>query len=204
SLKVDRAAKAGAVGVLIGLVAAGDAISFSFGGGTMFVPTLVITQATSNLIKTNIAAPVVATLSPFVTTPLVMSMVSTSSRGPSYSANAIKPDIGAPGASVSALAGSGTGATAFGGTSGAAPMVSGSAALLVQKYPARTPSEIKSLLMNTAETNITINPATQPGVLAPITRIGAGDVRADSAAHRTTAAGDGADPAGRPACGSLA
>jgi len=34
SLKVDRAAKAGAIGVLIGLVAAGDPISFAFGGGT--------------------------------------------------------------------------------------------------------------------------------------------------------------------------
>jgi len=190
SLKVDRAAKAGAVGVLIGLVASGDAISFSFGGGDTFVPTLVITQSTSNLIKANIAAPVVVTLSPSVTTPLVMSMVSTSSRGPNYSFNAIKPDIGAPGASVSALAGSGTGATAFGGTSGAAPMVSGSAALLIQKYPTRPPSEIKSVLMNTAETNISINPATQPGVLAPITRIGGGEVRVDRAANSTTAAWD--------------
>ncbi len=190
SLKVNRAAAAGAVGVLIGLVAPGDAVSFSFGGGTTFVPTLVITQATSTLIKTNIAAPVVATLSSSVTTPLVMSMVSTSSRGPSYSANAIKPDIGAPGASVSALAGSGTGATAFGGTSGAAPMVTGSVALLIQKYPTRTPAELKSILMNTAETNITINPATQPGVLAPITRIGGGEVRVDRAANSTTAAWD--------------
>src|SRR2546425_12045416 len=100
-----------------------------------------------------------------------MSMVSTSSRGPNYSFNAIKPDIGAPGASVSALAGSGTGATAFGGTSGAAPMVSGSAALLIQKYPARTPPEIKSVLMNTAEAGIPINPAPQPRVLPPITPV---------------------------------
>jgi len=69
-------------------------------------------------------------------------------------------------------------------------MVSGSAALLVQKYPTRTPSEIKSVLMNTAETNIMINPATQPGVLAPITRIGGGEVRVDRAANSTTAAWD--------------
>src|SRR6266571_3530705 len=190
SLKVDRAAKAGAVGVLIGLVASGDAISFSFGGGDTFVPTLVITQSTSSLIKANIGAPVVVSVSPAFTIPLVMSMVGSSSRGPNYSYNAIKPDIGAPGASVSALAGSGTGATAFGGTSGAAPMVSGSAALLIQKYPARTPSEIKSVLMNTAEAGIRINPATQPGVLAPITRIGGGEVRVDRAARSTTAAWD--------------
>jgi subtilisin family serine protease len=190
SLKVDRAAKAGAVGVLIGLVAAGDAISFSFGGGSRFVPTLVITQTTSNLIKANIAAPVVASVSPAVTESLVRSMVGTSSRGPSYSHNTIKPDIGAPGASVSALAGTGTGASGFGGTSGATPMVTGSAALLLQRYPGRTPSEIKSVLMNTAETNIRINPATQPGVLAPITRIGGGELRVNRAADSTTAAWD--------------
>ena len=188
SLKVDRAAKAGAVGVLIGLVAAGDAVPFAFGGGDTFVPTLTITQSTSNLIKANIAAPVLATVSPATAISLAGSMVSTSSRGPNISQQAIKPDIGAPGASVSANAGSGTGATVFGGTSGASPMLAGSSALLVQKYPTRSPLEIKSVLMNTAERNVTINPATQPGVLAPITRIGGGEVRVNRAADSTTAA----------------
>ncbi|HYS07083.1 MAG TPA: S8 family serine peptidase [Candidatus Dormibacteraeota bacterium] len=196
SLKVNRAAHAGAVGVLIGLVAAGDAISFSFGGGDMFVPTLVITQSTSNLIKANLAAPVVVTVSPAFTVPLVGSMVSSSARGPSISYQAVKPDIGAPGASVSAVAGSGTGQEAFGGTSGATPMIAGSAALLLNAYPSRTPAEIKSLLMNTAETNITTNPALQPGVLAPISRIGGGEVRVDRALNSTTAAWDDDDNTG--------
>jgi hypothetical protein len=176
--------------VLLGLVAAGDAISFSLGGGDTFVPTLVITQSTSNLIKANLSAPVVVTVSPANVLSLAGSMVGSSSRGPSVSQQAIKPDIGAPGASVSAEAGSGTGASVFGGTSGASPMVAGSAALLIQKYPARTPLEIKSMLMNTAERNIAINPATQPGALAPITRIGGGEVRVNRAAETTTAAWD--------------
>jgi hypothetical protein len=65
SLKVDRAANAGAVAVLIGLVAPGDAVSFSNGGGTNFVPTLVVTQATSTTIKNALASSVVnATISP--------------------------------------------------------------------------------------------------------------------------------------------
>jgi subtilisin family serine protease len=190
SLKVDRAAKAGAIGVLLGLVASGDPVTFSFGGGTTFVPTLVISQADSNTIKANVAAPVNVTVSPATTTSLVRSMVSSSSRGPSYSDNAIKPDIGAPGASVSAEVGTGTDTTAFGGTSGAAPMVSGSVALLIQKYPKRTPLEIKSLLMNTAETNIQTNPVLLPGSLAPITRIGGGEVRVNRAFVSTTAAWD--------------
>ena len=50
--------------------------------------------------------------------------------------------------------------------------------------------------MNTAETNIQINPATQPGVLAPITRIGGGEVRVDRALAATTAAWDADDLTG--------
>jgi len=65
SLKIDRAAKAGATAVLIGLVAPGSAVSFTYSGGSSFVPSLVITQATSNLIKTTLGASAVnATISP--------------------------------------------------------------------------------------------------------------------------------------------
>jgi minor extracellular serine protease Vpr len=196
SLKVDRAAEAGAIAVLIGLVAPGDAVPFAFSGGTHFVPSLVITQATSNLIKANLAAPVNATLKKSASIPLVTSMVDSSARGPSYSRNAIKPDIAAPGASVSAQVGTGNGETAFGGTSGATPMISGAAALLVQAHPDREPFEIKSILMNTAATGIFINPATQPGALAPITRIGGGEVRVDRALASTTTAWDTAAKTG--------
>jgi len=51
SLKIDAAARAGAVGVLIGLVAPGNAMSFSYAGGTRFVLSLTVTQATSDAIK---------------------------------------------------------------------------------------------------------------------------------------------------------
>lgn len=190
SLKVDRAAKAGAIGVLIGLVAPGPPVSFSFGGGDTFVPTLIITQADSNRIKGALAAGFTVNVSvgPSVSIPLVGGVVNTSSRGPSFSRNTIKPDIGAPGGSVSAEVGTGTGETAFGGTSGAAPMVAGSAALMLQKYPGRSPAEVKAVLMNTGETNIQTNPALEPGVLAPITRIGGGEVRVKRALDSSTAA----------------
>ena len=186
SLKIDRAAKDGAKAVLIGLVAAGDAVSFSYGGGDTFVPSLVIQQSLSSRIKANIAAPVSVTLSPSAGIPLVGSMAATSSRGPSISTQAIKPEIGAPGASLSAEAGTGTGETVFGGTSGAAPMVSGGAALLLQAFPNRKPEQIKAMLMNSAETTIYTNPALLPGSLAPITRIGAGEMRVDRALALTT------------------
>ncbi|HEY6640809.1 S8 family peptidase [Povalibacter sp.] len=182
SLKVDVAVDAGATGTLIGLVAPGDAVSFSFGGGDSFAPTLVIQQSLSNAIKSqlNASATVNVSISPAAALPLVGSMASTSSRGPSHLQD-IKPEIGAPGASISAEVGTGDVATAFGGTSGAAPMVSGAAALLLQAYPTRTPMQIKAMLMNSANTTVYTNPALLPGGLAPITRIGAGELRVDKA-----------------------
>jgi subtilisin family serine protease len=181
SLKTDVAGDAGAIGVLLANNAGGDAPSFSFGGGDTMIPTLVITQATGNLIKANLSAPVNVTVSPATATSLAGGMAGTSSRGPSISFTQIKPDIGAPGASLSAVAGSGNGNEAFGGTSGAAPMVTGSAALLLQSKPNLSPLEVKARLMNTANTNVYTNPANQPGLLAPITRIGGGEVRVDRA-----------------------
>jgi subtilisin family serine protease len=185
SLKVDRAAKAGAIGVLIGLVAGGDAISFSFGGGTQMAPTLVIIQADSTRIK-RAAQPVNVTVKN--SSPLVGSLASTSARGPSYSYQTIKPEIGAPGASVSAVAGTGTGEAAFGGTSGATPMVAGSAALLLEAFKGATPAEIKARLMNSSDTHVLTAPNLFGNQLAPATRIGAGELRVDRAlAARTLA-----------------
>jgi hypothetical protein len=123
----------------------------------------------------------------------------------------IKPEIGAPGASVSAIAGTGTGEGPFGGTSGAAPMVSGSAALVLQgfggtqataKGPSSgnglglglTPVEVKALLMNNAYTEI-VNDALL-GTLAPITRIGGGEVRVDRALSAPVVAWDRDVPSG--------
>jgi minor extracellular serine protease Vpr len=194
SEKVRRASDAGALGVLIGLVAPGDAVTFSNGGqcpapadGTC-KPTMVLTQATATLLKQNVAAPVFVAVSPSNFVSLERSIVASSARGPSVSDDALKPDIAAPGASISAIAGSGTRTEAFGGTSGAAPMVAGAAALLVQGFPDRSSREIKAMLMNTAETNLFTNPATLPGTFAPISRIGSGEVRVDQASEASAVA----------------
>jgi subtilisin family serine protease len=197
SLKVDRAAEAGAVAVLLKLIAPGDAVSFSYGGGDTFVPTVVIQESLGDDIIDQLDIPVTVTASVSSATfvKLVGSMAGTSSRGPD-SLNRIKPEIGAPGASVSAVSGSGTETQAFGGTSGATPMVSGSAALLRGAFPNRTPLEIKAVLMNTAETTVYTNPALQPGVVAPITRIGGGEVRVNRALKSPIAVWDAAGQSG--------
>jgi subtilisin family serine protease len=192
SFKVHNAANAGAIGVVVANNVAGEAPSFSFGGPDPFSEqqTLIVGLEVGNALRTGLAtgSPVQVAVDPDQATPLVNSMVSTSSRGPTNSEVAIKPDVGAPGASLSAEAGSGTGETPFGGTSGAAPMVAGSVALLLEAYPDRSPLEIKSVLMNTGETEFFINPGTRPGELAEITRIGGGEVRVDAAHASTTAA----------------
>ena len=193
SQKIRNIANAGGLVGVIGLVVPGEPFEGAFGGGpAITIPGFMVSQDTSNKLKSQLPG-VIANFDPNNKVPLVMSMVGTSARGPSYSFNSIKPEIGAPGASVSAEAGTGTGQTSFGGTSGATPMISGSAALLIQAHPSFAPLEIKALLMNTAETNIKINPATQPGVLAPITRIGSGEVRVNRAFSSTTAAWDADD-----------
>ncbi len=197
SFKVSNAAVAGAIAAIVANNVAqppGELPpSFSFGGGTPSIPGYTVTLADGNTLKATAGN---ATIDPEDAASLVNHMVSTSSRGPNFTFNAIKPDIGAPGASVSAIAGSGFGEDAFGGTSGAAPMVTGSVALMLQRYPERPPFEIKSVLMNTAETEVFLNVVALPGVLAPITRIGGGEVRVDKAFHSTTAAWDADDLTG--------
>jgi subtilisin family serine protease len=192
SLKIDAAANAGAVGVLIGLVAPGDAVSFSNGGGSNFPPSLVITQSTSNLIKG--ATGVNGTISPNNAISLATNVASYSSRGPNYSYNMLKPDMSAPGTIEAAEPGTGNGMTTESGTSFACPLTAGVAALMLSKNHLLAPIDVKALLMETTEVNVFENAATEPGVLAPLSRAGSGEVRADRAAAATTAVWDSSAP----------
>ncbi len=180
SIKVSNAAAAGASAVIIGLVAPGDPPQFAFGGGNPSVPSFVINQASANLIRSATGA-VSAVIDPANKIPLVESLVGSSARGPSSSFQTIKPEIGAPGASLSAEVGTGTGQTVFGGTSGATPVVAGSALLIKQKYPSMGPLDIKALLMNTAQTGIKAVDPDGNLYVASTDRAGAGEVRVNRA-----------------------
>lgn len=190
TLKIKNVDDAGGVVGIIGLVAPGDPFSGGDGGDRPIdIPGYMIGQTDSSAIKAAISGGgAVATVDPANQLPLIGRMVGSSSRGPQHEEDhLIKPEIGAPGASVSAVAGTGSGEGAFGGTSGASPMVAGSAALLMQASPALSPLEAKALLMNTGETDIDTDPFAG---LAPITRIGGGEVRVDKAIASPAAAWD--------------
>ena len=92
---------------IIGLVAPGAPFSGGDGGDRPIdIPGYMISQADSNALKSLVGS--TATVDPANQLPLIGQMVGSSSRGPSNSYQQIKPEIGAPGASVSATAGTGT------------------------------------------------------------------------------------------------
>jgi subtilisin family serine protease len=187
TLKISNISQAGGAAGIIGLVAPGAPFSGGDGGDRPIdIPGYMISQADSNAIKAQVGS--TGTIDPANQLALSGQMVGSSARGPQHEAdNIIKPEIGAPGASVSAIAGSGDGTGPFGGTSGASPMVAGSAALLLEAQPDLAPAETKAKLMNTGDTNIDIDPFSG---LAEITRIGGGEVRVDQAIGAPAAAWD--------------
>jgi minor extracellular serine protease Vpr len=102
-----------------------------------------------NLIAATTAVSTTATTVPNTT---YEQMTSFSSGGPRNVDSAQKPDVAAPGQSVvSAGVGTGNEAATISGTSMAAPMTSGAAALMSQAHPDWPTEWIKGALMNTAK-----------------------------------------------------
>ncbi len=182
SAKISHVSQAGGLAGIIGLVTPEAPFTGGDGGERPIdVPGFMVGFDENTSLKEHVDDGVTVRFDPEQGVPLVGHMVGSSSRGPTMLTNIIKPEIGAPGASVSAIAGGGTEVGPFGGTSGAAPMVSGSAALLMQAQPERDSMQIKASLMNTGETEIQNAPELLGGGLAPIARIGGGEVRVDRA-----------------------
>ncbi|HST66184.1 MAG TPA: S8 family serine peptidase [Mycobacteriales bacterium] len=184
SLKAQNAQAAGAVAVIIYNNTPGDPPDFSFGGGDpVTIPTYTISQPNGQALAAAVAAgTTTVTIDPANTTSLTNTTVGTSARGPAISGLRAKPDIGAPGAWLSAEVGTGTEVTNFGGTSGATPVIGGAAALLLDKFPLTTPAIIKSRLLNSASTANRTPDADANLYPTPVTRIGAGEVRIAPAA----------------------
>ena len=129
--------------IIIGLIAPGDAVSFSNGGqcpeppdGTC-KPSVVIQQSLVDFHQGNNAARERHHLGDQRHPADRQRGEHVVARPEPATYNQIKPDIAAPGASLSAEVGTGKGETPFSGTSGAAPMVAGAVALMLEAYPQR-------------------------------------------------------------------
>ncbi len=180
SLKIANMEAGGALAGVVGLVAPGEPTSFAFGGGTITIPGFNISQADATAVKNALkSGAVTARFDPNDPKALAGVVTGYSSRGPSYWASYLKPDITAPGNSYSAVAGSGTGFEFAGGTSFASPTVAGVAAQMMEKFPNLRGHDIKALLVGSAD------PETYQfsGQLAPVSRIGGGEVSSLGAAN---------------------
>lgn len=111
-------------------------------------------------------------------------MESYSARGPGE-ANILNPDISAPGTLSLAAVGTGSGYAQARGTSFAAPIVAGAAALLKQYCPMCDPFAIKCILMNSADRDVLYGSENDEQRMAPVTRVGSGFLRIDKALNST-------------------
>jgi subtilisin family serine protease len=171
--KVKNAQDAGATGVIVANNAAG---TISMGGidATITIMSLSITQADGNAIKAQLGGGVNATLR-FTTQADTVS--ASTSRGARRIDGGAKPEISAPGTTIiSTGMGTGNQPATISGTSMATPHISGGMALLRQLHPTWSVTELKALIMNTANHDL-FTGTDGTGSKFGVARIGAG--RAD-------------------------
>ncbi|ACQ79159.1 peptidase S8 and S53 subtilisin kexin sedolisin [Beutenbergia cavernae DSM 12333] len=115
-----------------------------------------------------------------------------SSRGVHGSRGIVKPDVAAPGTSISSVAvGTGNGASVKSGTSMASPHVAGIAALTVQAHPDWSALQVKTAVINTANHDVRLGETP----FGP-QRVGTGRVDALQATLDTVLAYDAENPLG--------
>jgi len=194
--KVKNAQAAGAIGVLI----ANNAAGFPFVMGddaavttTITIPSMMTTKAIGANLRTDMTGGTVtvkltnayANTTVATDSSLEDTLSASSSRGPARAGTLLKPDIAAPGDTIfSAAMGTGNEGVSYGGTSMAAPHVTGAMALLKQIHPTWTVAELKALAMNTASNDLWTGLG-KTGTKYTPSRIGAGRVSVATAVATT-------------------
>ena len=154
--KVDRARRAGAIGVALIDNRAGEPASLPI---AVTLPTLILSDLDGRRLIDYALDNGGALAARLGRGPAALVLerqgvvAAFSSVGPTAFGHQLKPDISAPGVSILSAANAGqTGSsfTTLAGTSMAAPHVSGATALLLQKHPEWEPWQLKSTLMSTA------------------------------------------------------
>jgi subtilisin family serine protease len=153
--KAKNATDAGATGIVVANNVPGNA--FIMGGDCSYnVPAIMVSQNIGDQIKARAnagASSIVFKSGDKIEKPeLVDTLTAFSSRGPRSIDALIKPEVAAPGYNItSAKMGGGVATARLNGTSMAAPHVAGLAALVKERFPALTPAESKSVIVNQAK-----------------------------------------------------
>lgn len=187
----------------IGFVFASDSEAFSAGiTGDDTIPGVLVARSVGAAMKNAVAAHQTVMITGTRASAYTQhfpgdndKMTDFSSRG-IRAAGHLKPDVAAVGASVfSVLPGSGTQGQNMSGTSMAAPMVGGLAALVIGKHRTWTPEQVKADIMNTADNNLYVGGAADPASAryAPM-RVGSGRIDAASALANSVLAYVADDP----------
>ncbi|MCS7181723.1 MAG: S8 family serine peptidase [Thermoanaerobaculum sp.] len=192
--KVLNAQNVGAIGVLIVRQDNGD--PFTMGDDpsitdTINIPSQMTVLSVGEQLRARLTAGVRVRLTARFRNQFLYSnperedtVASFSSRGPRGDL-LLKPDLSAPGESVFAAShGTGDRGVSLNGTSMAAPLVAGVAALVKQLRPELTPRQLKALLMNTALDDLFGTTKGQPP-RHQVSRAGAGRVDAERALGAT-------------------
>lgn len=157
--------------------------------GNPTVPGVMVNASDSAAIRTKISAGNVVTVGGTGADGFAQrlladddTMTDFSSRG-TRGAGHLKPDVTAVGGTVfSAAVGSGGKGMTLGGTSMAAPMVAGLAALVRSAHPTWSPEQVKANIMNTAGQDLDTNGSrTDGGDRYAPNRVGAGRIDAEAA-----------------------
>ena len=184
--RVANVAEAGAIGAILG----GTATFFSGDiAGDARIPSVLTLASTTDALHDALQAGrlVTATLEDslrnseriIITGPQDPTDMATdfTSRGMALAGN-VKPDVSAPGGTIfSAASGSGNQGSSLSGTSMAAPVVAGVAALVLAAHPRWTPEQVKAAIMNTADHDLYLDPG-RSGPRYDNLRVGSGRVDA--------------------------
>lgn len=181
AVKVQNLTAAGAAGAII-INVPGDNSVLTPGGlaGTTTVPAVVVGYDDGQTIRgyllgqPDAKASMSSSLQPFEATTGTQ-LAAFSSRGPTLGSGGLKPDVTAPGTDLY-TAGQGfdpngslftpSGYLVSQGTSFAAPLIAGIAALVKQANRSLSPAQIRSAIVNTATADITESNGTAASVLA--------------------------------------
>ncbi|MCB0217611.1 MAG: S8 family serine peptidase [Chloroflexi bacterium] len=191
----EKLSNAAELGALAAVVYNGDGLAFAMqagcgqvGGRCIEIPALMIDREPG--LDLRVAAlgpePVSVDLSLVPIADIGDRIVEGSSRGPARQGSGLKPQISAPGASVvAAWAGTGSERRTLSGTSQAAPVVAGAAALLRQRARSQgldlSALDLAALLIGQARPAIHAG-SPELGPLVPVARQGAGLLDARAAA----------------------